>query len=172
MILWRGIKCYTWPLWVLSTYRLIDLTEAIIYLQLLGFVQGLAVVFDPCILLTSILDCVVDHERGATALLWLFLRLCFLAGINGRLDRGGWVHEATSGCVGQPLTLRVEVDVDEHVAGYVVLCLIALCTSQHWVLRETPGWNRRLLHIARGGWLSTIAHLQYCNDFFRILYYN
>ena len=52
-----------------STYRLIDLAEAIIYLQLLGFVQGLAVVLDPCILLTSILDGVVDHERGATALL-------------------------------------------------------------------------------------------------------
>ena len=148
-----------------STYRLIDLAEAIIYLQLLRFVQGLAVVFNPCVLLTSILDGVVDHERGATALLRLFLRLCLLAGINGRLDRGGGVHEAASGCVGQPLALRVEVDVDGHVAGYVVLCLIALCAPQHRVLRETPGWNRRLLHIAGRGWLSAIAHLQYCNDF-------
>ena len=52
------------------TYRLIDLAEAIIYFQLLGFVQGLAVVFDPCKLLTSVLDRVVDQERrGAAAAL-------------------------------------------------------------------------------------------------------
>ena len=51
------------------TYHLIDLAEAIIYFQLLGFVQGLAVVFDPCILLTSVLDGVVNQERGAAAAL-------------------------------------------------------------------------------------------------------
>ena len=51
------------------TYRLINLAEAIIYFQLLRFVQCLTVVFDPCIFLASILHGVVDHERGATALL-------------------------------------------------------------------------------------------------------